>query len=100
MIEYDENEAVRRMGEAIAPASSDTDSICEVLDLIYDYYDDNGDLDINLDDDDDADADVAEIVDYIERYFRKNAPEATFTTEQLTAMVKAEIDYEDYVANS
>lgn len=99
MIDYDENEAVRLMGEAIPADCRDTDSICEVLDLIYDYYDDNGDLDINLDDDDDE-PDVSAIVEYIEKYFRKNSPVMIFTTEQIAAMVKAEIDYEEHVANS
>ncbi|MCH5220874.1 MAG: hypothetical protein J1F05_00880 [Muribaculaceae bacterium] len=94
MKEYDETEAVRLMGESIPAECRDTDSICEVLDLIYDYYDENGDLDIDIDEED-ADVDITEIVMYIEKSFRKNAPTVLFTTEQITAMVKAEIAYEE-----
>lgn len=37
------------MSEAVAPDLRDTDAIAEVLDLIYDYYDENGGLEIDVD---------------------------------------------------
>lgn len=96
MKEYNENEAVALMAAVLPEELRDNDSICEVLDLIYDYYDENGELDLDLnDDDDDEQSDVDAIVAYIEKYFRKNAPSTRFSTEQIADMVKAEIEYEN-----
>lgn len=94
MKEYDEIEAVNLMMAALPESVRDTDSVCEVLDLIYDYYDDNGDLEIDLDDDDDNE-DIAEMVDYIARMMAKNPPAMAFTDAEIAAMVKAEIEYEN-----
>lgn len=91
MKEYNENEAVEAMSAVLPEASRDTDSVCEVLDLIYDYYEENGELDI---DDGEEETDVGAIVEYILKYFRKNAPEVNFTPAQLADMVRAEIEYE------
>ena len=93
MKEYNENEAVELMAAVLPEESRDTDSVCEVLDLIYDYYDENGDLEIDCDDDDDSD--VEAIVAYILKYFKKNAPAVSFTADQLAAMVREEIEYEE-----
>ncbi len=92
MKEYNETEAIELMCAAIPEEYRDNDSVCEVLDLIYDYYEDNGDLDIDAGDDD---ADVEEIVAYVVRYFKKNAPSIHFSAEQIEAMVRAEIAYEE-----
>ncbi len=92
MKEYNESEAVEAMCAVLPPESRDNDSVCEVLDLIYDYYEENGELDI---DDGDGETDVDAVVEYILMYFRKNAPEVHFTPAQIADMVRAEIDYED-----
>lgn len=92
MKEFDENEAVACMCKVLPEDMRDTDSVCEVLDLIYDFYDENGELDLDAEG---GDSDVADIVAYIERYFKKNAPAMRFTTGQLEQMVAAEIDYEE-----
>lgn len=81
------------MMAALPEEVRDTDSVCEVLDLIYDYYDDNGDLEIDPEDDDDGE-DIAEMVDYISRMLYKNPPAVAFTEAEIAAMVKAEIEYE------
>ncbi len=93
MKEYDENEAVALMSKTLVPEKRNENAVCEVLDLIYDYYDENGDLDFNLDSDDDVDLDA--MVSYIARYLRKNSPEVEFSDEEIAAMVKAEIEYEE-----
>lgn len=95
MKEFDENEAVAKMCAAIPADKRDNDSVCEVLDLIYDFYDENGMLDFDLDDDSDDIARIADIVAYIEKMFARNAPATKFTTAEITAMVTAEINYED-----
>ncbi len=93
MKEYNENEAVALMAAVLPEDMRDNDSICEVLDLIYDYYDENGDLDIDIEDDDDED--IEDMVEFIVKYFKKNAPAVNFTPAQIAAMVKAEIEYEE-----
>lgn len=99
MQEYDENKAIELMATAAGlNASDDTvvNSVSEVLDTIYDYFETNGEL--NLSDlDDDTDEDVAAAVQYIQKQFRKYPTEIEFTEEQLTAMVEAELDYEDSI---
>ena len=92
MKEYNENEAIEAMCAVLPEECRDEDSACEVLDLIFDYYEENGELDIDNDDDD---TDIDAVVAYILKYLKKNAPAVHFTAEQLAAMVKAEIEYED-----
>lgn len=90
MKDYDEQEAVSLMMKASGMEASETleDAVYEILDLIYDYYDDNDDADIDTDDDPEA------IAAYVGAKLAKNGPEITFTAAQLQAIVKAEIDYE------
>lgn len=92
MKEFDENEAVSRMIGVLPPDLRDEDAVCEVLDLIYDYYDESGELDIDADGDESS---VDDIVDFIEKYFKTNAPAVRFSRSQLAAMVEAEIGYEE-----
>lgn len=94
MKEYDETEAIELMAQAVPENVRDNDSICEVLDLIYDYYDENGDLEIDFDDDDTQD-DVADIVEFIQKAFAKNPAAVEFSTQDIAAMVNAEIKYEN-----
>ena len=93
MIEYNETEAVALMAAAVPENLRDIDAICEVLDLIYDYYDENGDLDIDADEY--ADEDIEDMTAYIMRCFAKNGPSTEFSGEQISAMIRAEIQYEE-----
>ena len=92
MQEFDETKAVGLMLEAIGADKADEnlrDSACEVLDLIYDYYESHGELD------EDGDDDPAAIAAYVGTQLAKNGPECGFTPDQLVKMVVSEIDYED-----
>lgn len=91
MKEYNENDALSAMAAAVAPDRRDEDAITEILDLIFDCYDENGMLDLD-DDDDDIEADV--IAEYVGKMLRKNPPEINFTDDEIRAMVEAELDYE------
>ena len=93
MKEYDENEAIGLMAATLPAELRDNDAVCEVLDLIYDYYDENGDLEIDFEDD--SESDFEEIADYVEKYLKKNTVSVVFTREQLVAMITAEIEYEE-----
>lgn len=97
MQEFDETKAVGLMLEAIGADKADEnlrDSACEVLDLIYDYYESHGELNMS-DLDEDSDDDPAAIAAYVARHLAKNGPECGFTPDQLVKMVESEIDYED-----
>ncbi len=92
MKEYNENEALSAMAAVLTPERRDEDAITEVLDLIFDCYDENGMLDLD-DDADDMEADA--ITDYVRKMLRKNPPEIDFTDDEIRAMVEAELGYEE-----
>lgn len=97
MNEFDEEEAVRLMcaAAAIAPGS---DAAYEVLDLIYDYYDENDQLDIDADDDDaDTGDETDAITAYVEAQLAKKPAGQPLTHSQIAAMVEAELNYEDSI---
>lgn len=93
MKDYNEDDAIRMMGAVIPEELRDENAIAEVLDLIYDYYDENGDLEIDADDEAEEE-NIDEMARYITNYLRKNPPAVTFSFENVAAMVRAEINYE------
>lgn len=92
MKEYDEDEAIAIMGKALGADAPSEEDIYQVLDLIFDYYDENGELDIDADADEDTDID--EMVSYIARYL-KGKSSTVLPPAQIKALVLAEIAYED-----
>ena len=88
MKEYNETEAIALMSAVLPEELRDDDA-----DLIYDYYEDNGDLDLDLEGDDEAD--INGMTAYISRFLRKNAPAVQFSDEHIAAMIAAEIEYEN-----
>lgn len=93
MKEFDENEAVAAMAAVLPEDKRDSDAVVEVLDLIFDYYDENGDLEIDVEDEDDTD--IADMAEYVAKCLAKNPPEVHFSTDDITAMIRAELEYED-----
>lgn len=94
MKEYDEDEAIAMMGKALGADAPSEEDIYQVLDLIFDYYDENGELDIDADADADEDTYIDEMVSYIARYL-KGKSSAVLSPAQIKALVLAEIAYED-----
>jgi len=92
MKEYDEDEAITLMSKALGADAPSDEDIYQVLDLIFDYYDENDQLEIDVEGDDETD--IEEMVDFIAGYL-KGKSEASFTREQIKALVLAEIAYED-----
>lgn len=92
MKEYDEDEAITLMGKALGEDAPSEEDIYQVLDLIFDYYDENGELDIDADTD--ADTDIDEMVSYIVRYL-KGKSDVELSPAQIKTLVLAEIAYED-----
>ncbi len=87
-INYDEAEAVKfireYMPEDIGTRYSD-DEILNILDMIWDYYEDNGFLDISaVDGPDDAAPDLDKIIAYVNKMLAK---------DKLAVVGKADVHY-------
>lgn len=91
MKEYDETIAVGLMQEAIMPHECSDDDAYQVLDLIYEYYDEAGELDVDADDDE---TDVDAMASYVLKHIEGDT-ETAFTLDELKAMIHAEIAYEE-----
>ncbi|MBO4942694.1 MAG: hypothetical protein J6C95_04630 [Muribaculaceae bacterium] len=94
MKDYDESEAIAMMLATLAKDRRNDDAAYEVLDLIYDYYEENGELDINMDEDD-SETDFADMTSYIAKQLKRHPAEVDFTVEEIEAMIRAEVEYED-----
>lgn len=98
MKEFDENAAVAAMRKALSPEKAEKytdDDLLEVLDLIFDHYEESGALDPDLEDDDlDEEAEINAAVEYIARFLRKSK-DNRIEAEDLPALVKAELVYEE-----
>lgn len=96
-MEYDENIAIKQIRKVLSDKSNaiyDDDEILNVIDMIWDFYDENGMLDIDLEDgEDDSEAIYSELCDYVIRMLKKDK-EAKILPEDVPAIVKAEVDYE------
>jgi len=94
MKDYDEREAVAAMLAKLSKERRNDDAAFEVLDLIYDYYEDNGELDISIDEDE-SETDLAGMTAYIVKQLNKHQAAIDFTAEEIEAMIRAEIEYEE-----
>ena len=94
MKDYDETEAIAAMLAVLRPAGRDEDAVYEILDLIYDYYEDNGDLDITLDDDE-AETDIEAMVAAIAKQLRRRPASTNFDNDEIKAMIEAETAYQE-----
>lgn len=92
MKEYIEADALAHMA-TVAPGRS-SDELLAVLDLIFDYYEDNGDLDWDLGDDVDEADDVDAMVNFVASHIGGSHLEAEYTTDELRRIIEAELDYE------
>lgn len=97
---YDENEAlkyIRKNVELSISSAYDDDELLNVIDMIWDYYEANGMLDID-DDDDDPDTDelLDELVTYATRMLRRDK-ESKLDPVHLRDIISAELAYEDSI---
>lgn len=101
MKEFDENDAVEMMKAALPEEEKnryDEDQLINLIDIIWDFYEQNGLLEIDMDDsgDDDDDAILEDLVDYATRMIKKDR-NATIAAEHIPLLVEAEIRYEDSI---
>ena len=96
MKEFDENEAIKTMRASLPEGKTQgysVDDLLNLVDIIWDYYEINGLLEIDLDEDE-TEVSVTDIVDYANRMIRKDKG-ANIAPEDIPLLVEAELDYEN-----
>lgn len=92
---YDENSAVKYINAVLNQKTGVTysdDDILNIIDIIWDYYEQNGLLD--LDNDDELDYD--HLLDSVKHLLKKDKGN-NVKEEHIETIVKAELDYEDTI---
>lgn len=95
MKEFDEKDAVKAMRLALtseASARINDDELLNVIDIIWDWYEDNGLLDIDTEADDE-DVNVERLVDYVRKTLTKDKLSPVHPDE-VEPLVTAELQYE------
>ncbi len=98
-MEYDETIAIKQMRRAVAPERAATysdDELLNIIDMIWDYYEENGMLEIDLEDDIEDEDLNGDLVDYVRRMLKKDK-RAKVDPEDVPALVEAELKYEDSI---
>ena len=97
-MEFDEQKAVELMNLRLVEAGRqayDEDEVLNVIDMIWDFYEENGLLELDSDPEE-ADDVESDLVDYVSRMLRKDK-NAAVEAEDVPLLVKAELEYEDSV---
>lgn len=92
---YDEQEAVTFIKSHISDGLArrcDDDTILEIIDIIFDYYEDHDLLELDVDDDD-SDDDIDAIIAHAVKIVGKDK-HLSLSPDDVAQIVKAEIDYE------
>ncbi|MDE5838649.1 MAG: hypothetical protein K2K52_08260 [Paramuribaculum sp.] len=94
---FDEDAAIKAVRESLPAEKSQVytdDQILNVIDMIWDFYEENGLLEI----DDDEEIEETALFDDLLRYVRKmlqKDKESGIAVEDIETIVRAEIDYEN-----
>ena len=92
-MEFDETEAIKYiLDNAETSRKYDGDQILNVIDIIWDYYEDNGFLDISLDDND-TEVDSGSLIRHTAQMLRKDKG-SCIAEEDVAPIVLAELAYE------
>lgn len=98
-MKYDEDDAIRfirdTLPEDVSAAYSD-DDILYVIDIIWDWYEKNGYLEINADITDEEEVNVDKLVDFVKSQIKKDKY-AMIVTSHIDLIVKGEIQYEESI---
>lgn len=95
MKEFDEKEAIRAMREALSPEASQRcadDELLNIIDIIWDWYDDQGLLDIDAEADDD-DVNVEALNSHVRKMLAKDKM-SPICPDEVEPIVAAELQYE------
>lgn len=99
-MEFDESKAIAFMrshaGSEIADKYDD-DQLLNIIDIIWDFYEENGLLDIDIDEEmDDEEEILDDLVAYATRMLRKDR-QSGIDPEHVRPLVVAEIEYEQSI---
>lgn len=95
---FDESEAIKYIRKTLSPEVAalynDDDEFLNIIDMVWDYYELNGMLDIDDDEDDPDEATLrSDIVEYVKKTLRKDKG-AHVRVEDVEPIVTAILDYE------
>lgn len=97
---FNEEDCIDYIRRHIDPAVSalyDDDELLNIVDMVFDYYEQNGMLDPDFDDEDDtqsAEDLAATLVEYATRMLRRDKG-ATLSPDHLPQIIEAELKYEE-----
>lgn len=97
MNEYDEYAAIAEIKKALGEEAAKNyteDQLLNVIDMIWDFYEENGLLDIDGDEDMDESDIYDDLLTYVRRMLKKDK-ESGILPEHIETIVKAEIEYEN-----
>lgn len=97
-MEFDEQKAIEFIKQRLSEANRtnyDDDEILNVIDIIFDYYEDNDMLDIDLDDDDDEES-TNQLIQHVVKMLTKD-PYTQIVAEDVDCIVRAELEYEQSI---
>lgn len=95
MKEFDENEAIEAMRQALSPEASQRcsdDELLNVIDIIWDWYDESGLLDIDSEADDE-DVNVDALTAHVRKMLAKDKL-SPIRPDEVEPIVAAELRYE------
>lgn len=96
-IEYNEDKAIKYIKSQLpAGVEYDDDDILNVIDIIFDYYEDNDLLDIDCDLEDTDDTIKEELILYVSKLLKKD-PYNQIQQEHIEVVVCAELEYEQSI---
>lgn len=94
---FDEDSAIKAIKESL-PAEKSTyytdDQILNIIDMIWDFYEENGLLEIDEDEDIEESALFDDLLRYVRKMLQKDK-ESGIAPEDVENIVRAEIDYEN-----
>ncbi|MBD5248575.1 MAG: hypothetical protein HDS58_00605 [Barnesiella sp.] len=96
-LDFNEDKAIEMMRAAVPADRAETytdDELLNVIDMIWDYYEENGMLEIDLEDEVEDEDLHSDLVDYVKRMLRKDR-QAKVLPEDVEALVAAELAYEE-----
>lgn len=92
MMEYDENDAIEFIVKKIG-IKIEEDEILNIIDIIWDYYEDNGMLDISMDNDEDE-SDITTLIAHVVKIVSKDKS-SNLEKDVIAQIVEAELAYEE-----
>ena len=91
-MEYDENDAIEFIVKKIG-IEIEEDEILNIIDIIWDYYEDNGMLDISMDNDEDE-SDISTLIAHVVKIVSKDKS-SNLEKDVIAQIVEAELAYEE-----